>query len=219
MRFTLRWRYKPTYMCTHATLWPLTSLLSAHTPSPLCWHKSSWSIAPLGLDPPNYPVFILLLFLQLPRPSLSAYQLPFRVGGNACWVMRDSGRTNLSLIALKGHSLTHTYPHLHTRISWHRERLRSWMEMVVKKERMRKERGRVCVYVLWGSVKEVVNVSCVSPGPVRRVSDSRTMSAGSIQKHSCCESMHGYVCPAHGKLQLRTHMVCASHRSEHAHGR
>lgn len=113
MRFTLRWRYKSTHMCTHATLWPLASLLSAHTLSPLCWHKSSWSISPLGLDPPNYPVFILLLFLRLPRPSLSAYQLPFRVGGNACWVMRDSRRTNLSLIALKGHSLTHIYPHLH----------------------------------------------------------------------------------------------------------
>lgn len=93
------------------------------------------------------------------------------------------------------------------------------MEMVVKKEGMRKERGGVCMYEQWGSVKGVVNVSSVSPGPVRRVSDSGTMAAGSIQKHSCCECMHGFVFPAHGKLQLRTHMAGVSHSSEHAHTR
>lgn len=39
----------------------------------------------------------------------------------------------------------------------------------------------------------LVNVSSVSPGPERRVSDSRTMAAGSIQKHSCYECMPGPV--------------------------
>lgn len=39
----------------------------------------------------------------------------------------------------------------------------------------------------------LVNVSVVSPGPERRVSDSRTMATGSIQKHSCCECTSGSV--------------------------
>lgn len=39
----------------------------------------------------------------------------------------------------------------------------------------------------------MVNVSGVSPGPERRVSDRRTMAAGSIQKHSCCDRMPGSV--------------------------
>lgn len=39
----------------------------------------------------------------------------------------------------------------------------------------------------------LVNVSVVSPGPERRVSDRGTMAAGSIQKHSCCEGTSGSI--------------------------
>ncbi len=39
----------------------------------------------------------------------------------------------------------------------------------------------------------LVNVSGVSPGPERRVSDRRTMAPGSIQKHNCYECMPGSV--------------------------
>lgn len=43
----------------------------------------------------------------------------------------------------------------------------------------------------------LVNVSGVSPGPERRVSDRRTMAAGSIQKHSCYEPVPGsFLCLA-----------------------
>lgn len=129
-------------------------------PAAQCRHISTWSIASLGLDPPNYLVFILLLFPPLPQPSLSPNQLPFCVGGNACWVMRDSGHTNLSLIALKGHSLTqtltlsgaHTDTHVCPRTSCHWERRsdrkREWTRALMEAVGKREESDRsVCVCV------------------------------------------------------------------------
>lgn len=50
----------------------------------------------------------------------------------------------------------------------------------------------------------VLNVSVVSPGPERRVSDSRTMAAGSIQKHSCCRCTSASVY-SHQPARAHTH--------------
>jgi len=67
----------------------------------------------------------------------------------------------------------------------------------------------VCVLGRGGGV--LVNVSGVSPGPERRVSDSRTMAAGTIEKHSCCECTLGSV----SRLAISQHMY--SHSLTHMH--
>lgn len=88
------------------------------------------------------------------------------------------------------------------------DRMSEGLDGSSRRERMRQERGRG-----WETGDEervrqagsqaggkwvrcgggLVNVSGVSPGPERRVSDRRTMAAGSIQKHSCCECTPGSV--------------------------